>query len=400
MNDELLTLLDKFYAINHYNMALYSEENKLIKLYSSSSFYTKIYPRFLNYKDNEYLTKKEGYIGIYSLIVDKITKNKLIIGPFINKDISLSTLNYIKYEYNLSDVEINDLQKEITSSSFNNYLIFLNLTSFFNYLINKDELNIVDIFINESKNIEPEIKKEEAQNFIKGSYENKYHGTYEVEQLIGKYIENGDIEGLDNYFNYISQNVSFNEGKLAETELRQQKNLFIGLIAVLGKGPLIRGGLSIEEAYNLIDFYTQECEKLTTVEAINNLRYIAVTSFAKKIRSIKKESSYSKDVISAIDFIKANITSNFGVDEVIESLGKKRTSFLNQFKKETSMTLGKYIQKAKLDETKNLLEFTDTSILDISIIFNFSSQAYFQNLFKKEFGVTPLEFRKGKRCNN
>ena len=294
-------------------------------------------------------------------------------------------------------LEINDLQKDATSSSFNNYLALLNLTSFLSYLINKEDLNVVDFFINESRNFEPQIKKEETQNFIKESFKSKLHGTYEVEQLISKYIETGDIEGLDSYFNYISQNISFNEGKLAETEIRQQKNLLIGLIAVLGKGPLIRGGLSVEEAYNLIDFYTQECEKLNNVEAINNLRYIIVTSFAKKVRRIKRESKYSKDVMSAIDFIKANITSNFGIDEIIESIGKKRTSFLNKFKKETSITLGKYIQRAKLEETKNLLEFSDTSILDISIIFNFSSQAYFQNLFKKEFGVTPLEFRKQKR---
>ena len=400
MNEELIKLLDKLYSINHYSMAFYTSDNKLVKLYSSYNFYSKIYPHFLDYQEDEYLVKKEGHIGIYSLIVDKNTKNKIIVGPFIIKDLNPAALSHIKYEYSLTDVEINDLQKDVTSSSFNNYLALLNLTSFLSYLINKEDINVVDIFINESNNFEPEIKKEEAQKFIKESFKSRSHGTYEVEQLISKYIENGDVEGLDSYFNYLSQNISFNEGKLAETELRQQKNLLIGLIAVLGKGPLIRGGLSVEEAYNLIDFYTQECEKLTNIESINNLRYLVLTSFAKKVRSIKKEGSYSKDVIAAIDFIKSNITSNFGVDEVIESIGKKRTSFLDKFKKETSMTLGKYIQKAKLEETKNLLEFSDTSILDISIIFNFSSQAYFQNLFKKEFGITPLEFRKQKRGTN
>ena len=97
------------------------------------------------------------------------------------------------------------------------------------------------------------------------------------------------------------------------------------------------------------------------------------------------------------NYIKANITTNIGIEDVLSKIGRKRTSFLNQFKSETNFTLGKYIQKVKLEEAKNLLEFTNTSILDISLIFNFSSQSYFHNLFKKEYGITPLEFRKKKR---
>ena len=101
--------------------------------------------------------------------------------------------------------------------------------------------------------------------------------------------------------------------------------------------------------------------------------------------------------MQAVDYIKANIATNIGIEDVLSKIRRKRTSFLNQFKSETNFTLGKYIQKVKLEEAKNLLEFTNTSILDISLIFNFSSQSYFHNVFKKEYGITPLEFRKKKR---
>lgn len=58
------------------------------------------------------------------------------------------------------------------------------------------------------------------------------------------------------------------EGKLAETPLRQAKNLFIGLITMIGKFAAIPGGMDIEETYHLIDTYIQECEKLQTEEAV------------------------------------------------------------------------------------------------------------------------------------
>ena len=397
MNKYLLNLFDKFYSIDHYNMGLYTENNELIKLYTATQALSKIYPHFLDYEKGQDLIRKEGYLGIYSLIVDQKTKNKLIIGPFINKEINPQTLNTIKYKYSLDENDMEDIKKEVTSSSYANYISFLNVTSFFNYLINKKDINVMDIFTHVSKNIKVTMEKKKANTFIQESFASHSHDTYEIEQLISKYIEKGDVENLETFFKYISKNVNLSEGKLADNELRQQKNLFIGLIAVIGKGPLIRGGVSIEEAYNLIDFYTQECEKLNTIEAINNLRYTALTNLVKLVRNNKSEGTYSADVLQAVDYIKANITTNIGIEDVLSKIRRKRTSFLNQFKSETNFTLGKYIQKVKLEEAKNLLEFTNTSILDISLIFNFSSQSYFHNVFKKEYGITPLEFRKKKR---
>ena len=378
-------------------MGLYTENNELIKLYTATQALSKIYPHFLDYEKGQDLIRKEGYLGIYSLIVDQKTKNKLIIGPFINKEINPQTLNTIKYKYSLDENDMEDIKKEVTSSSYANYISFLNVTSFFNYLINKKDINVMDIFTHVSKNIKVTMETKKANTFIQESFASHSHDTYEIEQLISKYIEKGDVENLETFFKYISKNVNLSEGKLADNELRQQKNLFIGLIAVIGKGPLIRGGVSIEEAYNLIDFYTQECEKLNTIEAINNLRYTALTNLVKLVRNNKSEGTYSADVLQAVDYIKANITTNIGIEDVLSKIRRKRTSFLNQFKSETNFTLGKYIQKVKLEEAKNLLEFTNTSILDISLIFNFSSQSYFHNVFKKEYGITPLEFRKKKR---
>lgn len=49
---------------------------------------------------------------------------------------------------------------------------------------------------------------------------------------------------------------------------------------------------------------------------------------------------------------------------------------------------------AKLQESKLLLAYSDRPLSEISNFFFFSSQSYFQNLFKRQFGITPLAFRK------
>ena len=52
-----------------------------------------------------------------------------------------------------------------------------------------------------------------------------------------------------------------------------------------------------------------------------------------------------------------------------------------------------FIMRCKLEEAKSLLTYTDKSLSEISSYLCFSSQAYFQNVFKKKFGVTPNEYR-------
>ena len=51
------------------------------------------------------------------------------------------------------------------------------------------------------------------------------------------------------------------------------------------------------------------------------------------------------------------------------------------------------VQNGLLEEAKNLLSFTNKSLSEISNYLCFSSQAYFQNVFKKNYGMTPLQYR-------
>lgn len=47
----------------------------------------------------------------------------------------------------------------------------------------------------------------------------------------------------------------------------------------------------------------------------------------------------------------------------------------------------------KLEEAKSLLTYSDKSLGEISSYLSFSSQSYFQNVFKKKYGITPLQYR-------
>lgn len=48
-----------------------------------------------------------------------------------------------------------------------------------------------------------------------------------------------------------------------------------------------------------------------------------------------------------------------------------------------------FITRCKLEEAKSLLAYSKKSLAEISSYLCFSSQSYFQNVFKKQYGTTP-----------
>jgi AraC-like DNA-binding protein len=57
------------------------------------------------------------------------------------------------------------------------------------------------------------------------------------------------------------------------------------------------------------------------------------------------------------------------------------------------ISLSKYIQDLKIEKAKNLLQYSDYSIVDIANYLSFSSQSHFIQVFQKKTGFTPHRYR-------
>ena len=64
------------------------------------------------------------------------------------------------------------------------------------------------------------------------------------------------------------------------------------------------------------------------------------------------------------------------------------------FLSEIGQSVSAYIDDLLMSEAKNLLLYTDKSIAKISEKLGFCDQFYFSRLFKKRFGLSPLQYRK------
>ena len=64
------------------------------------------------------------------------------------------------------------------------------------------------------------------------------------------------------------------------------------------------------------------------------------------------------------------------------------------FRKELGCTPTEYLNKQRLTYAANLLIHSDRPIVDVSLEVGLGNISYFYRVFKREFGVTPAQFRK------
>jgi AraC-like DNA-binding protein len=68
------------------------------------------------------------------------------------------------------------------------------------------------------------------------------------------------------------------------------------------------------------------------------------------------------------------------------------------FKKHMRCTITQYINKTKLQYAKELLANTELTLTEITNELHFESTSHFHNLFKKQFNMTPTEYRRLNRA--
>ncbi|WP_228237804.1 helix-turn-helix domain-containing protein [Allomuricauda sp. M10] len=73
--------------------------------------------------------------------------------------------------------------------------------------------------------------------------------------------------------------------------------------------------------------------------------------------------------------------------------------FIRVFKKTTGETPHQFVTRLKLEEAKKLLLSTDESVIQVGMGVGCENPSHFSQLFKSNFGIPPLKFRKAFQAN-
>lgn len=341
-----------------------------------------------------YITPYEQFYGIISY-----SNLRFVIGPTYQMAPSREKIREFMF---LLDLKANymelyqNLMKGITPMPLE---LFLRELCLIYYFISEEKIEISDIAIYDSasavsaqnKNF-TDVKNTLTDISAPSHDDNFYpdeHTTYEFETRMLQFVQNGDMDGL---LELVKTSSAGRPGKVAKTYLRQIKNIFISSATLVSRAAIL-GGLPTEEALSLSDRYIQHCENHTEPEQIMNLQYNMVLDYTSLVAKLHDGAQYDKFLRTVTGYVREHLTDGITIGQMAKDLYINRSYLSTRFKKETGEALSAYIRKQQIERAKEYLKNTDKSILEISTYLGFSSQGYFQNVFKKHTGMTPKDFR-------
>ena len=99
----------------------------------------------------------------------------------------------------------------------------------------------------------------------------------------------------------------------------------------------------------------------------------------------------------AIEFIQQKYPyCDLRVNDIANYVGIDRTYLYRLFYNSFQISIQDFILDLRLNKAKSLLKYSDISIGLIAFSCGFENQSYFSTIFKKHFGLTPLQYRKEK----
>lgn len=295
-----------------------------------------------------------------------------------------------------------ELLKEVHENQLATCVVFLSEHSEFNFAKEAIQYGIFDYLVKPVKAEELKTLLQKVKNYI----EEKKQAQIQLKKLENKLMEKIDVYYPTSYLNSIVQYVcEGNNGAIKTIEAMVEDTA-----AALGYD-MTKTAIMLEKAYNEILLGVKDkhgwIEKFVNTKFFSdiNLTHYSDTDSIKKtmiemlealISIITKFILYSgkSSLIREICiYVIENVENNISITTISKTLFLTKNHIGDIFKQETGMTVGEYITMVKIERAKQLVAEGTLKNYEIAERLGYNNVEYFAKLFKKNTGLTPMEFK-------
>lgn len=234
-----------------------------------------------------------------------------------------------------------------------------------------------------------DMQKALAQIEYENREDNRFHTPYDKEVEFYQSIKMGNVEEA---LALIKPFGGEGMGVLSEDKMRNLKYHLIITVAFVTRY-CIEGGMEMEEAYNRSDIYIRRIDKMQSPEEIMSLHGELVEDYAKRMRTIRKKTMYSKAIIVCLEYIYTHLHTKITLADLAAET-KLSVNYLSKlFHKEVGISVSRYIMQKRIEAAEKMLRYTDFSSAEIASSLCFCSESHFISAFKRYVKVTPREYR-------
>lgn len=218
------------------------------------------------------------------------------------------------------------------------------------------------------------------------------HRPIEEEYSFYQAVKNGDMDFVRNNCREGAFTNPDGMGVLSKNPLRNIKYHFLITVAMITRH-CVDGGMELEQAYRLSDFYILKMDVCTSIQEVAQLHDDMALDFTGKMLLLRKESVISKPIVQCIDYIYKHMHNRITVNDLADYTELSVSYLSRLFKKELGVSVSDYIREKKIERAQNLLRYSNYSFIEISNYLAFSSQSHFIQTFEKYVGLTPKKYR-------
>ena len=167
-----------------------------------------------------------------------------------------------------------------------------------------------------------------------------------------------------------------------------------------GIHPIIAHLLKFRKYQKLYSTYAEQIHNCKNIGHLIELTGNCLCEYSNCTHRISTytKADYSPLVNKCIQKIIERMPDKITLEELADEIHLSPKYLSALFNKETGSSITDFMQDMRIDEAKRLLQHSDLGYLEISNLLNFSSQSYFNCIFKKKTGLTPKEYRM-QNCN-
>ncbi|WP_169833011.1 PocR ligand-binding domain-containing protein [Geosporobacter ferrireducens] len=321
------------------------------------------------------------------VIYNRVLRGALIAGPILLDEPDDMILEGIMRKYDLQEQDRESVRKYIEDIP----IVMPEKVKYLSKLLFLVTLSLMDqdrfVLYERNQRMHQQSHINLSLQDMKEEEKSHSHYPYEKEKELMTKVKNGDEVGAKTILNDILGHIFFTSGGNMEV----MKARTLELTSLLSRAA-VEGGGALDKIFGLNYKFIGQLSKIENIEDLSYWILKVLDRFMENVFSLahSKNAELIKTVLS---YINKNYMNNITLEEVSGIVYLNPSYFSTIFKKETGVPFSTYLNKVRIQESKQLLKDINLSILDIALAVGFEDQSYYSKVFKKITGTTPKEYR-------
>ena len=128
---------------------------------------------------------------------------------------------------------------------------------------------------------------------------------------------------------------------------------------------------------------------------------IAVQRVRKESEACTFFTETQVDIAKRVEkIITSDLRQHYPAWELAAQFSVSETSLKNYFRGVFGQNISIYLREVRMKKAADLLTSTRLSVAEIAELVGYMNQSKFASVFKKQFGLSPLEYRRSKKLEN